>query len=132
MLCVHFPSIALVVSETNLEQERLKEHFDWFVMVLQSLEGIFHCRFEDLNRLECDVNLFVTPFAVNIENVPYEIQLELIDFQCNCMLKEKFRPAETLESYKYFPRGWFPLLFKIAARVYCFLEQHTCAKVFSP
>uniref|UniRef100_A0A0L8FZW6 Uncharacterized protein n=1 Tax=Octopus bimaculoides TaxID=37653 RepID=A0A0L8FZW6_OCTBM len=43
--------------------------------------------FSDLDRVENEILLFENPFGCNLDNMPTELQLEIIDLQVNTLLK---------------------------------------------
>uniref|UniRef100_A0A0K2V473 GTF2I repeat domain containing 2B [Jaculus jaculus] n=1 Tax=Lepeophtheirus salmonis TaxID=72036 RepID=A0A0K2V473_LEPSM len=51
-------------------------------------------RFLDLDRIGRDIFLFQNPFDCNLNDVPVELQLELIDLQANDFLKVKDREGK--------------------------------------
>jgi hypothetical protein len=65
----------------------------------------FSSRFQDFRKHEAAFSLFSTPSDVNVETVPEEFQLEIIDLQCNEDLKSKFRDITLLDFYKLYLPG---------------------------
>jgi hypothetical protein len=65
----------------------------------------FSSRFQDFRKHEATFSLFSTPSDVNIETVPDEFQLEIIDLQCNEDLKSKFQDITLLDFYKLYLPG---------------------------
>ena len=61
------------------------------------------------------MKLFQNPFDCNLDDVPVELQLELIDLQANDLLKEKHREGNLVEFYRCLPDPEFPKLKKFAA-----------------
>jgi len=45
--------------------------------------------------------LFSEPFSIHFENVRQDLQLELINLQCNSYLKRKFETVGIPEMFKY-------------------------------
>src|SRR5688572_1079348 len=50
--------------------------------------------FADFKSLEKDFDLLTVPFTIDIDSVPAELQLELIDLQNDIVLKEQFKGLE--------------------------------------
>jgi hypothetical protein len=65
----------------------------------------FSSRFQDFRKHEAAFSLFLAPFDVNVETVPEEFQLEIIDLQCNEDLESKFRGITLLDFYNLCLRG---------------------------
>ena len=89
-------------------------------------------RFSDLDRIESDILLFQNPFGCNLDDVPVELQLELIDLQANDLLKEKHREEKLVEFYRCLSDVEFPKLKKFAdgmASVFGII--YVCEQTFS-
>ena len=52
--------------------------------------------------------MFQNPFYCSADDVPVELQLELIDLQANDLLKERHREETLVEFYRYLPDVEFP------------------------
>ncbi|XP_075769679.1 general transcription factor II-I repeat domain-containing protein 2-like isoform X1 [Pelodiscus sinensis] len=62
-------------------------------------------------------DMFANPFSVDVETVPCDLQMELIDMQCNSSLKTKFRETEdVIEFFKQLPPS-FPNLCKAFRKI---------------
>ena len=71
------------------------------------------------------------PFTANVSDLPINIQLEIIDLQCDSDLKEKFAAAGLDTFYQYLLPG-YPNLTALAAKVLCmFGTTYLCEQVFS-
>lgn len=81
---------------------------DKYITALQDLKTQFDSRFSDFRKNEINLNLFAHPFNVSVEDAPKEVQIELIELQCNSTLKDKFNLG-LIEFYsKYIPISDFP------------------------
>ena len=68
---------------------------------------------------------------MNASDLPINIQLEIIDLQCDSDLKEKFAAAGLDTFYQYLLPG-YPNLTALAAKVLCmFGTTYLCEQVFS-
>jgi hypothetical protein len=81
----------------------------------------FERRFENFRDLEEEMNIFKNPFSVDIEKVPYKLQLELVEIQGNTLLKEKYKMCTVEEFYKYLDDS-YPVLRELASKF--FWEAH--------
>ena len=57
---------------------------------LSVLGAEFTQRFADFDVQKCRLELLSNPFAVDVENAPTNLQMELIEFQCSDTLKSKY------------------------------------------
>ena len=80
-----------------------------------------------------NINFVAQPFFVEAENAPTELQLELIDLQCDEFIKKKFGEILVHEFYrKYVHSEKFPKLKKNAARIISlFGSTYVCEQMFS-
>ncbi|XP_034195086.1 general transcription factor II-I repeat domain-containing protein 2 [Osmia lignaria lignaria] len=120
----HFPRLKAVATNQNC--------FTKYCSVLDLLEQEFNGRFKDVQSLNIEFNIFATPFSVNLDTVPPEMQLELIDMKCDRMLKNKFNQAESLAHfYTGFSHIRFPLLYTLAGKILCmFGSTYVCEQLF--
>jgi hypothetical protein len=100
---------------------------------IQILQQEFSSLFQDFRKLEAAFSLFSTPFDVNVETVPDEFKLEIIDIQYNEDLKSKFRDITLLDFYKiYLPGDKFPALRNHARQMKSlFRSTYLCEQLFS-
>ena len=111
----------------KVEPKCLKECTDLLSILLQQ----FDVRFEDFKVLEPQFQLFLTPFAVEIDSVAEELQMELVELQFDSILKQKYAVGIP-EFYTFLSRERFPrLLAAAAARIIAMLEVHRYVNNFS-
>ena len=67
------------------------------VVVLQEFER----RFQEFRAC-------TTPFAVVVDDVSEELQMELLDLQCDTVLKQKYMDVGVSHFYKFLLREKFP------------------------
>ena len=107
-------------------------NLDFPKKIIRDLKKHFLERFSDLDRTESDILLFQNPFNCNLDDVPVELQLELIDLQANDLLKEKHREGKLVEFYRCLPDPEFPKLKKFAAGMASvFGTTYVCEQTFS-
>ena len=83
----HFAPLENVcVTQHVADMKRFKEK-------LMGLLREFEQRFQISGQLEKDFKVFCSPFTENDTDLPVNIQLEIIDLQCDSDLKEKFAAA---------------------------------------
>ena len=54
----------------------------------------FEQRFQVFGELETEFAVFCSPFTVKAVDLPVDIQLEIIDLQCDQDLKDKFSSSD--------------------------------------
>ena len=60
-----------------------------YVPVITSLEAEFSQSFKDFANIDKGMKLFSTPFLMSVEEVEENLQLELIEIQCDDSLKNQ-------------------------------------------
>lgn len=121
----HFPLLtALRATEHNAD---LNQYKDKITELLQEFER----RFQDFIKLEKEFAFFRSPFTVNASDMPTDIQLEIIDLQCDSGMKQKFASVGLDTFYQYLLPG-YPKLTTLAAKVLSmFGTTYLCEQVFS-
>ncbi|CAL9692766.1 unnamed protein product [Knipowitschia caucasica] len=91
----------------------------------------FEKRFQVFGELETEFSVFRSPFTVKASDLPVEIQLEIIDLQCDADLKGKFASVGLDRFYQYLLPG-YPKLTALAAKMLCmFGTTYLCEHIFS-
>ena len=88
---------------TKVEPISLKEYAD----IISNLQMQFNGRFQDFRVLEPHFQQYSTPFAVKIDNVADELQMELAELQCDTILKQNDADVELLNSISILQRKCF-------------------------
>lgn len=122
---VHFSTLN---SLGKVEPKSLKEYAE----IISNLHKQFDVRFKDFKALEPHFQLFSTPFAVEIDNVAEEMQMELVELQCDTILKQKYTDVGIPEFYRFLSQERFPMLFSASARIMAmFGSTYICEQFFS-
>jgi hypothetical protein len=114
----HFPALR---TEKPTDTKKYAEE-------IQILQQEFSSRFQDFRKHGVAFSLFSTPFDINVETVPDEFLLEIIED-----LKSKFRGITLLDFYKlYLPGDKFPVLRNHARQMTSlFGSTYLCKQFFS-
>ena len=121
----HFPTCNNY--KTNLNNASYKKYSD----LISNLRTDFETRFQDFDFLEDKFSLFSTIFSINIDLVPRDMQMEVIEIQCNSNLKAKFLEVGFPEFYKYLPSN-FKNTRKFALEIISmFGSTYLCEQLFS-
>jgi hypothetical protein len=99
---------------------------------IQLLETEFDRRFSDFKKCELQFRLFTSPFATDIELVDDSLQMELIEIQCDSLLKQKYTEVGIPEFYNYLSATRFPKLISFVMRILAmFGSTYMCEQLFS-
>jgi hypothetical protein len=61
-----------------------------FVSIIQQLRNEFYSRFADFYTSSNEISLFQNPFAIDISEVPAQMQMVTTELQSNDSLKDAF------------------------------------------
>lgn len=122
----HFPSL----------QEHKPQNPGIFVNMIKDLKDEFSSRFVDFRQHAGEFKLFATPFDVDVSTASECFQMELIEIQCDDLLKSRFHSEDVslLDFYtKYiYPNGKYPNLVNHAKRMTSlFGSTYQCEQLFS-
>ena len=121
----HFPTLS---SLKNVDNYDMKQYADKIMMLHEE----FDCRFQDFLALEKEFTLFSMPMSVNVQSVSAEFQMELLDIQCDTLMKEKYAEVNVPEFYQYVSEERFPKLLSHARRILAmFGSTYVCEQFFS-
>ena len=124
----HFPCCKSI-KDTNANAVMNDE---LYATKIKQLHSEFQRRFSDFRSNDCLFKLFSLPFSVSVDDAPAEMQIELIDLQCNEKLKMKFGQVSLQVFYKSLPPHSFPVLRSHAATMLClFGSSYLCEQAFS-
>ncbi|KAK3928246.1 General transcription factor II-I repeat domain-containing protein 2 [Frankliniella fusca] len=88
------------------------------VQILSELDAEFERWFADVEPMMKLFEIFTAPFGVKPADAPAELQMELIDLQCDRLFKERYRMSDDLLTfYQALPKARFPTLHLTAARI---------------
>ena len=85
---------------SEVEAQRLKDYAD----VVSELLAEFNRRFQEFKDLEPQFALLATPFAVDAESVSEEVQMELLNLQCDIVLRQKYTDVGVPGFYTFLSR----------------------------
>lgn len=123
-LFAHFPTLATLKEACR--------HVEKYRKSMGDLHKEFCCQFSDFDKIDKSLQLVSCPFTQDPETAPQELQLELIHFQCDTVLKEKFNSLKLDEFYASLSVATFPNIQKIAQRMLVlFGSTCVCEHTFS-
>ena len=97
------------------------------------LHGEFTSRFKGLRACSSDFHLFTSPFDCVVDDVPDELQMEVIELQCNEELKCKFLAPLPLAFFSDHLSEWdFPHFVHNTKKIVAmFGSTYCCEQLFS-
>lgn len=126
----HFPACKSLLEEQSTD---IRFSGPEYAAILDLLLEEFDQRFADFRRHRDTFLMCADPFSVDVETAPNDLQMELIDLQCNTPLKNKFKEAQgdLAQFFKQLPPT-FPELCKRFKKIMClFGSTYMCEKLFS-
>ncbi len=81
----HFPYLK------SLPTAHDKDNMVKYKEKIVGLQNEFQNRFQIFNELEKELSLFRSPFTANATDIPEELQMELIERQCNTPFERQIR-----------------------------------------
>lgn len=102
-----------------------------YIDILNNLVHEFDSRFEDFKENSTAFELFAHPFSVDVDTVSEEVQMELLELQCNSHLHNLYKELSLLEFYKSVP-AQYPKIRKHAQMMLSlFGSTYLCEQAFS-
>ncbi|XP_039206569.1 general transcription factor II-I repeat domain-containing protein 2A-like [Crotalus tigris] len=123
----HFPSCQTIKNQVSTTVFSSAQ----FAGKLSTLQMEFTRRFVDFERWKFSFGLLSNPFSVEVESAPVNIQMEMIELQCNSTLKGKYNSVGPTQ-FTSFILETMPQLCLQAARMLCmFGSTYLCEQLFS-
>ncbi|XP_019502393.1 PREDICTED: general transcription factor II-I repeat domain-containing protein 2B isoform X1 [Hipposideros armiger] len=119
----HFPTLKSV---SRNESDGLN-----YIPKIAELKTEFQKRLSDFKLYESELTLFSSPFSMKIESVPEVLQMEVIDLQCNTVLKAKYDKVGIPEFYKYLWSSYPKYKNHCAKILSMFGSTYICEQLFS-
>ncbi|XP_059979450.1 general transcription factor II-I repeat domain-containing protein 2 isoform X2 [Lagenorhynchus albirostris] len=119
----HFPTLKSV---SRNESDGLN-----YIPKIVELKTEFQKRLSDFKVYESELTLFSSPFSMKIESVQEALQMEVIDLQCNTVLKTKYDKVGIPEFYKYLWSSYPKYKTHCAKILSMFGSTYICEQLFS-
>ncbi|XP_005344722.1 general transcription factor II-I repeat domain-containing protein 2 isoform X1 [Microtus ochrogaster] len=119
----HFPTLKLV---SQSESDGLN-----YIPKIAELKTEFQRRLADFKAWEKELTLLSSPFSVQIDSVPEELQMEVIDLQCNTALRTKYDKVGVPDFYKHLWSSYPRYRLHCAKMLSMFSSTHICEQLFS-
>lgn len=120
----------------ELTQNNASFPIDFVISTLAKLRSEFENRFEDFDLAAKEIKLFQNPFGCDIDDVPSELQLEVIELTSNDLLQANFQEhskgGNLLSFYSSLPEKDFKNLRNYARGMFSvFGSTYVCELTFS-
>lgn len=102
-----------------------------FAEKLNVLGAEFTRRFDDFGSQQSKFELLSNPFEVDVEKAPTNLQMELIELQCNASLKSKFDAVGAAQFPQFIPETMPQLRTQTAQLLSMFGSTYLCEQLFS-
>ncbi|XP_069920604.1 general transcription factor II-I repeat domain-containing protein 2B isoform X2 [Oryctolagus cuniculus] len=119
----HFPTLKSV---SRSERDGLS-----YLPKIAELKAEFQSRLADFQQCESELALFRAPFSVTVDCVREDLQLEVIDLQCNTLLKAKYDKVGVPEFYRHLCSSYPRLRAHCAKVLSMFGSTHICEQLFA-
>ena len=121
----HFAALQTLA---DIPKNKIKEYSS----PVSVLNEEFSHRFGDFRKIEKSLSIVRDPFCAEIDSAPNEIQLEIIDLQCNPALKELHRREEICKFYCSLDSNKFANIRSFARKMLViFASTYICEQTFS-
>lgn len=103
-----------------------------YATAIASLSMEFKKRFRDFAVSEKDMLLFSSPFSMDPDDAPPQLQLELIELQCDDEQRGKHQQLSLVDFYGQLDKGRFPEMRTFAKKMLSlFGSTYLCEQTFS-
>ncbi|XP_060929426.1 general transcription factor II-I repeat domain-containing protein 2-like [Limanda limanda] len=108
------------------------DHLRRFSSLLGALHGEFSRSVQDFQTVESEMHMISSPFTCSVYNVPSDVQLELIDLQCDSRLAWLFKSVSLLKFYSSLKEENFPRMRRRAQKMFVlfgstYICEQTCS-----
>ncbi|CAM4623216.1 unnamed protein product [Caretta caretta] len=100
--------------------------------IISDLKLQFQKHFSDLDVNAEEIWIFQNPLDCDLEKLPPELQMEVIDLQSNDLLKDKYKKGNLVEFYKCLPNDQYAYVKNfVRGLMSMFGTTYVCEKTFS-
>ena len=122
--CDHMPTL----KQTSVCGDKL----GYNASKLQDLHKEFSERLGDFDLVNVDMSIVSRPFSFEVEGIPTHLQMEILDFQSDNLLKDNFREMSLSCFYASLNDATFPRLKSLARKILVlFGSTYVCEQAFS-
>uniref|UniRef100_A0A0L8FU42 DUF4371 domain-containing protein n=1 Tax=Octopus bimaculoides TaxID=37653 RepID=A0A0L8FU42_OCTBM len=96
------------------------------VEFINKLQREFDRQFKELKEMKPQLDVFSKPFAVDVNDVPFSIQIRSIYITCDSALKQKFSYIGILQFYTYVDPVNYPNVICLFKKSVVYVWKHIC------
>ncbi|XP_068107468.1 general transcription factor II-I repeat domain-containing protein 2-like [Hyperolius riggenbachi] len=127
---IHFPALQEIMN--SFSQDNISVQMSRYAADIASLAEEFKRRFQDFAAIEKEISLFSSPFSVDPDDAPEQLQLELIELQCDSELRSRYQQLSLVNFYRQLDKGRFQEIRTQAKKMLSlFGSTYLCEKTFS-
>nr|DBA20368.1 TPA: hypothetical protein GDO54_017157 [Pyxicephalus adspersus] len=127
---IHFPALQEIMN--SFSQDNISVQMSRYAADIASLAGEFKRRFQDFASIEKEISLFSSPFSVDPDDAPDQLQLELIELHCDSELRSRYQQLSLVNFYRQLDKGRFQEIRTLAKKMLSlFGSTYLCEKTFS-
>ncbi len=102
---IHFSALQEIVN--SFPQDNISAQTRRYAADIASLAGEFKRRFQDFAAIEKEIRLLSSPFSVDPDDAPDQLQLELIELQCDSEWRSRHQQLSLVNFYRQLDKGRF-------------------------
>uniref|UniRef100_K7GDH0 SPIN-DOC-like zinc-finger domain-containing protein n=1 Tax=Pelodiscus sinensis TaxID=13735 RepID=K7GDH0_PELSI len=126
---IHFSALQEIMN--SFPQDNISAQTSRYSAEIASLAGEFKPRFQDFAAIE-EVSLFSSPFSVDPDDAPDQLQLELIELHCDSELRSRHQQLSLVNFYRQLDKSRFQEIRTLAKKMLSlFGSTYMCEKTFS-
>ncbi|XP_045890108.1 transmembrane protein 132C [Micropterus dolomieu] len=124
-----FPALREVMD--SLPQDHTGAQTRRYGAAIASLSAQFNGHFQDFATLKKDMGLFSSPYSMDLDDVPHQMQMELTELQCD-ELRGRHQQLSPVNFYRQLDKGRFPEMRTFAKKMLSlFGSTYLCEQTFS-
>lgn len=126
----HFSALQEIMN--SFPQDSISAQTRRYAADMASLAGEFKRRFQDFAAIEKEIRLFSSPFSTDPDDAPDQLQLELIELQCDSESRSRHQQLSLVNFYRQLEKGRFQEIRTFAKKMLSlFGSTYLCEKTFS-
>uniref|UniRef100_K7G2H6 SPIN-DOC-like zinc-finger domain-containing protein n=1 Tax=Pelodiscus sinensis TaxID=13735 RepID=K7G2H6_PELSI len=127
---IHFSALQEIMN--SFPQDNISAQTSRYAADIASLAGEFKRRFQDFAAIEKEISLFSSPFSVDPDDAPDQLQLELIELHCDSELRSRHQQLSLVNFYRQLDKSRFQEIRTLAKKMLSlFGSTYMCEKTFS-
>jgi len=123
----HFPTL-----NEKFKDKITEDLKNLFTDVLEKLKSSFNERFDEFRKLKGYLEVTTIPFSMNENDIPVELQMEILQLKHSILLRDRFEKMPLKEFIFLLPEDKYPIFRKVIIRMLSmFGSTYVCEQLFS-